>query len=147
MKRLARSYITLIVILIILLLSSCNPLSTTTNDNIDDISKDLDQKEHIVESSTSILNMTDLEIIKKTGDYLKSRGETLIFEETEITYFNNETENLVCKDDKGQDVFYQGDYLQIKYYPHPNAEDNKCIIVFLGEEGKVLGYCKEEISQ
>lgn len=144
MKRL---HTLLIVILIISLLSSCNLLSKTAKDGIDDISDDLTQKEHIVESSTSILNMTDLEIIKKTADYLKSRGETLIFEETEITYFNNETENLVCKDDKGQDVFYQGDYLQIKYYPHPNAEDNKCIIVFLGEGGKVLGYCKEEISQ
>lgn len=62
MKRL---HTLLIVILIISLLSSCNLLSKTAKDGIDDISDDLTQKEHIVESSTSILNMTDLEIIKK----------------------------------------------------------------------------------
>lgn len=141
MKRL---YATLVAILTILLLFSCSSLTETIKDGIDDISSNPTQGEDIVESSTSILNMTDLEIIKRTADYLKSRGETLMFEETEITYFHNETEKVVCKDDKGQEVPYQGDYLEIKYYPHPNAEDNYCIKVFLGEGGRVLGYCKEE---
>jgi len=106
------------------------------------------QEEQLKKTSVSLLNMTDLEIIKKTADYLKSRGETLTFQETEINYYHNETESVVCKDDEGRDVVYKGDYLQIKYYPHPDAggKEQYCIIVFMGEGGKVLGYCKDGIS-
>jgi hypothetical protein len=56
----------------------------------------------------------------------------------------------VCKDEKGKDVFYKGDYLQVKYYPHPDAGDKNqsyCIVVFMGEGGKILGYYKDKLSE
>ena len=135
-------YFSLIAILFILLLSNCSKLSSSA---IQDLSINPTQEEQVKKTSVSLLNMTDLEIIKKTADYLKSRGETLTFQETEINYFHNETESVVCKDDEGRDVVYKGDYLQIIYYPHPDTggKEQHCIIVFMGEGGKVLGYCKD----
>lgn len=139
-------YLALFPIFFILILSNCSTSSNLTKDNISNTPL---QEQYAKQSSTSILNMTDLEIIKKTSDYLKSLGEKLTFQETEIIYGCNETESVIYKDEKGQDVIYKGEYLKIKYYPNPNDKNKQkpCIVVFLGEENKVLGYYKEKPSQ
>lgn len=96
---------------------------------------------------TSILYISDLEIIKKSGDYLKSCGETLLFEETEINYLSNSEPAKLCKDEKNQDIYYQGDYLVINFYPPYTEETNKDIlVVYLAEEGGILGYERVPVS-
>ena len=49
------------------------------------------------QKSISIRKMSDLEVIKKCADYLKSCGKKLTFEETKIIYENNQTSSSICK--------------------------------------------------
>jgi hypothetical protein len=98
--------------------------------------------------SISILKMSDLEIIKKSADYLKSCGKSLVFEETKILYENNLELSPICKDRDNQDVLYSGDYLIIYFYPHAQLQEQENIlIVYMGEEGKILGFREEKNSQ
>ena len=78
MKRLYLTFIPLFIVALLLL--GCNK-----NINLKPVYEDVEVPEaEIQQKSISILNMSDLEIIKKSADFLKSCGKTLTFEETRI---------------------------------------------------------------
>ena len=58
------------------------------------------------QKSVSIMKMSDLEIIKKSSDYLKSFGKNLVFEETKILYEMNQNLSTICKNKDNEDVYY-----------------------------------------
>ncbi|NLJ67284.1 MAG: hypothetical protein GX340_08250 [Clostridiales bacterium] len=134
-------YLTFIPLLIVaLLLSGCNK-----NINPEPVYEGAEVPEaEIQQKSISILNMSDLEIIKKSSDFLKSCGKTLTFEETRIIYENNMDTDILCKNQDNQDVQYKGEYLAIYFYPHAQIQEQENIlVVYLGHNGKVLGYREE----
>lgn len=97
------------------------------------------------EGHSTLLFMTDLEVIKKATDYLKSHGEKVAFEETEITLHRCDKETVICEELKGKTITYKGDYLQITLYPParpPKPDYNHCFTVYLDENGNVLGYTR-----
>ncbi len=133
--------IPMLVLILALLFIGCN-----NNDKFNPVS-DIDDNTEIKtqQKSVYILHMSDLEIIKRSADYLKSSGINLAFEETKILYENNPTLSPICKDKDNQDVYYSGDYLKVYFYPHPEIQDQgKILLVFIGEDGKVLGYAEED---
>lgn len=127
--------ITLLIIILVLLFLGCNK---------NDI---YDMKEPQIKTqqkSISIRKMSDLEVIKKCADYLKSCGKKLTFEETKIIYENNQTSSSICKNKNNEDVYYTGDYLVVYFYPHSHIEHQESIIkVFISEDGTVLGHMEE----
>jgi len=105
--------------------------------------------EEIHEGYSTILFMTDLEIIKRATDHLKSNGERVAFKETEISIHHCDTETVICTDPKGKSISYKGDYLKIILYPptkSPTSEYNKCFTVYLDREGDVLGYTSQILA-
>ena len=92
--------------------------------------------------------MTDLEIIKKSSDYLKTHGKNLVFAETRILYENDIDLSSVCKNMVIEDLYYSGDCLVVYFYPHPEMEKQGEILkVYIGKDGKVLGFTAEETDQ
>lgn len=135
MKRFCHTLIPIFIL--ILLVSGCNK---SNNPNPVWGSTEAPDAE-IQHKSISILNMSDLEIIKKSSDFLKSCGKTLIFEETRILYENNLDTNVLCKNKDNKDVSYKGEYLAIYFYPHAKMQEQENIlIVYIGDGGQVLGY-------
>lgn len=138
MKRLYLTFIPLFIVALLLL--GCNK-----NINLKPVYEDVEVPEaEIQQKSISILNMSDLEIIKKSADFLKSCGKTLTFEETRIVYENNINTDILCKNQDNLDVHYKGEYLAIYFYPHAQIQEQENIlVVYLGHNGKVLGYREE----
>lgn len=103
-------------------------------------------QEPITESQqriSSLLNMSDLELIKKSADYLKSHGENLVFKETQTIYMDSTSLAPIFENSQGEDVYYQGNYLAIHFYPDPQPQKlSEGFIVFIGDKGKVLGYTR-----
>jgi len=127
--------ITLLIIILVLLFLGCNK-----NDIYDMEEPQIKTQQ----KSVSLRKMSDLEVIKKCADYLKSCGKKLTFEETKIIYENNQTSSSLCKNKDNQDVYYTGDYLVVYFYPHSHIEHQEGIIkVFISEDGTVLGYMEE----
>ena len=90
--------------------------------------------------------MSDLEIIKKSADYLKSCGISLVFEETNILLHMNPQSSLICKNEYGEDISYKDDYLEIQFYPHELIhESGNPLSVFINKDGLVLGYIDNKI--
>lgn len=99
------------------------------------------------QKNSHLLNMSDLEAIKKSADYLKSLGKDLMFQETEIQYIDNDELSLIFKDNNNEDVYYKGNYLLIHFYPHEQSQDlHESIRVYIGDHGKVLGYSSHPYS-
>lgn len=133
-----------LILILIPLVISCNEIlqSDLSFENEEDIIENGEKE------SVSIMNMSDLEIIKKSSDYLKSFGKSLVFEETKILYRNNSTSKIICKGDPNggdlKDIFYEGDYLSVYFYPHSKmAEGENILIVYIDDSGKVLGFEEE----
>ncbi|MCM8901034.1 hypothetical protein KVG29_07295 [Caldicoprobacter algeriensis] len=108
-----------------------------------------DDNDKAHEGYSAIMFMTDLEIIKRATDHLKSHGEKVAFEETEISIHHCDTETVICTDPKGNRITYKGDYLKIVFYPPSkplNPEYNKCFTVYLDQEGDVLGYTSQTVQ-
>ncbi len=131
--------LTLIVILVFLFLGcNKNNISHSNSSTIEEPQIKAQQK------SVSIRKMSDLEVIKKCADYLKSCGKKLTFEETKIIYENNQSPSSICKNKDNEDVYYSGEYLVVSFYPHSHMEHQDSIIkVFIGEDGRVLGHVEE----
>lgn len=127
-------------ILILALLLSC-----TTDDLSKPINRTANNSESRVhQKATSILYMSDLEIIKKSADYIKSIGKNLTFEETKIQYSHSPNPRLLCKNHKGEDIYHSGEYLVIYFYPHAQIQKSENILaIFIGDNGTVLGYMDE----
>lgn len=136
--------IPMLIIILVLLSLGCNK-----NDKFSPVSSSGENPEmKTQQKSVSILNMSDLEIIKKSADYLKSCGKSLVFEETKILYENSLKSSPICKDHDNEDVYYRGDYLVIYFYPHNNMQEQENILmVYIDQDGKVLGYTEEKIGQ
>lgn len=135
-----RIQIPIFIIIVMLLLLGCNKndISHPDSPTIAEPQIKTQQK------SVSLRKMSDLEVIKKCADYLKSCGKKLTFEETKIIYENNQTSSSLCKNKDNQDVYYTGDYLVVYFYPHSHIEHQEGIIkVFISEDGTVLGYMEE----
>lgn len=127
--------ITLLIIILVLLFLGCNK-----NDIYDMEEPQIKTQQ----KSISIRKMSDLEVIKKCADYLKSCGKKLTFEETKIIYENNQTSSSICKNKNNEDVYYTGDYLVVYFYPYSHIEHQESIIkVFISEDGTVLGHMEE----
>lgn len=90
-------------------------------------------------SSMLISKMSDLEVIKKSADYMESYGENLIFEETKIEFMNDDGSSPIFINDKNEEVYYIGDYLIINFYSFAQ-EPESILMVYIGENGKVLGH-------
>ena len=132
--------IPLLIIILILLCLGCNNINTLhpISTNIEEPQVKTQQK------SFSIRKMSDLEVIKKSADYLKSCGKKLVFEETKIIYENNQDTSSICKNKDNQDVYYTGEYLVVYFYPHRHMQEQENIIkVFIGADATVLGYMEE----
>lgn len=129
-------------LILILLLMSCNKNSLETP------TITLEPEVKAQQKTASILKMSDLEIIKKSADYLKACGKSLVFEETNISFENNLEQTIVCKDNDDEDVYYKGSYLAVHFYPHHQIqEQGNILVVYIGEGGGVLGYSEEQKSQ
>lgn len=134
--------IPMLIFLLVLLNPGCKK-NEIVNPN-PDIEENLEMKTQ--QKSISILRMSDLEIIKRSSDYLKSFGKNLVFEETEILYKDNPKSSLICKNKDKEDVYYSGDYLVVSFYSPSNMqEEDKILMVYIDEDGKVLGYNEEII--
>lgn len=136
--------IPMLILILILLLIGCN--KNEKFNQVSGITQDPEIKTQ--QKSISILNMSDLEIIKRSADYLKSCGKSLVFEETKILYENNLKSSPLCKNKDDEDVYYSGDYLVVHFYPHAEMQEQENILtVYIGEGGKVLGYTEEQSIQ
>lgn len=141
-----KKFLTIPMLILILALLS---LGCNSNDKFNPVSGiDESPEMKTQQKSISILNMSDLEIIKKSADYLKSCGRSLVFEETKILYENNLKLSSICKDKDNEDVYYSGDYLIVYFYPHAEMQEQENILmVFIDQDGNVLGYNEEKIGQ
>ena len=125
MKRLYLTFIPLFIVALLLL--GCNK-----NINLKPVYEDVEVPEaEIQQKSISILNMSDLEIIKKSADFLKSCGKTLTFEETRIVYENNINTDILCKNQDNLDVHYKGEYLAIYFYPHAKYRNRRTFWLYI----------------
>ncbi len=134
---------------IFLLLAGCSSHYVSSG-NISSEPKDTDETSEVREGHSTILFMTDLEIIKRATDHLKKRGEKVAFDETEISVHHSEKVELIFYDVSGKAVIHKGDYMRIVLYPPKkpsNHEYNKCFSVYLDQDGKTLGYTCQTISE
>lgn len=132
--------ISILILILAVLLLGCN-----NNDIFHSDSSTIEEPQvKTQQKAVSIRKMSDLEVIKKSADYLKSCGKKLTFEETKIVYENNQNLSSICKNKDNEDVYYSGEYLVVYFYPHSHMEHQEGIIkVFIGEDGTVLGHMEE----
>jgi len=132
--------ISILILILAVLLLGCN-----NNDIFHSDSSTIEEPQvKTQQKAVCIRKMSDLEVIKKSADYLKSCGKKLTFEETKIVYENNQNLSSICKNKDNEDVYYSGEYLVVYFYPHSHMEHQEGIIkVFIGEDGTVLGHMEE----
>gem|GEM_PF-2764362 len=123
-----------LAVLILMICSACSG-----NVSLQDSPEDEAEQTH-----STIYTLSDLEIIKKSADFLKSHGEKVYFEESMITVLHADEKTPICIGPDEKEVFYQGDYMEVRLYPDPdNGDDPDCTIVYLSDKGNVLGYEKK----
>ena len=114
---------------IFLLLAGCSSHYVSSG-NISSEPKDTDETSEVREGHSTILFMTDLEIIKRATDHLKKRGEKVAFDETEISVHHSEKVELIFYDVSGKAVIHKGDYMRIVLYPPKNHQTMNITNVF-----------------
>ena len=92
--------------------------------------------------SSFLVKMDDLKAINLAANYLKESGETVSFKETYIEYHDAGKTAETIQLAGGNFIEYEGDYLEIRFYKGEGEEvspDDECIVVYIGEDGKILG--------
>lgn len=131
----------ILVVILLLTISGCK-MQSTLDIKINNISG-----EQTMAESKSIFTMSEVEIIQKSAEFLKSKGESVAFRETEITLYHSDCDCILCKNTDDEPVYYEGNYLQVKLYPDidPNNDATEpSFIIFVAENGNVLGYYKAD---
>ncbi len=92
---------------------------------------------------TSVAHMDELQIIKRTTDYLKKHGEEVGFFETHMQIHYELEEPAILLTQNGDYIEYGGDYLEVRLYQTPQEREDtceECFVIYMAENGSILGY-------
>jgi uncharacterized protein YuzE len=140
-KRKTALYFVIVFLYIWLLIpafSSCGSIWTDKQEKPDELLTQADTKVR----SSFLVKMDDLKAINLAANYLKESGETVSFKETYIEYHDAGKTAETIQLAGGNFIEYEGDYLEIRFYKGEGEEvspDDECIVVYIGEDGKILG--------
>jgi hypothetical protein len=132
----------LYIISLAILLWACS--SEVSIDNITQPASDLET--HTKQST--IFNLSELEIIKKSADYFKSLGETITFTESLMTILNSEDAPLTFQDSQGKYIQHTGNYMLVKLFKEPDQQEDftQCYTIYLAEDGSIL-YTEKNVAK